>query len=229
MHLKKKLRKQPLEKPSMCICFSSHDTSGNAEACPRGVSLRPMHLTVQDVKFWLLFGLLKPNCPQAFLSIKIYYMFLNRRFLACQIPSAVCSALELLWCYYRSTFWHHNCCCPGMFLTTGFCCLGFLGLFLLVCLYFFCYTWFSGVCDSARGSWDGWTLQAQCSVGFSIQKWCVLPSSHTDMSMVEPLQSLGSFSSCSWHSSSHELQWHSSLSYVSFPPFFYFSFSVISW
>lgn len=75
----KNLRKHLLEKPSMCICFSSHDSSGNTEACPRGVSLRPMHLTVQDVKFWLLFGLLKPNCPQAFLSIKIYNMFLNRR------------------------------------------------------------------------------------------------------------------------------------------------------
>lgn len=99
----KNLREQPLENPSVYICFPSHDSSRNVEACPRGVSLSPMHLTVQDVKFWLLFGLLKPNCPQAFLTIKIYYMFLNRRFLACQIPSAIPSALELLQWNYRST------------------------------------------------------------------------------------------------------------------------------
>lgn len=217
------LREQPLENPSICICFPSHDSSRNVEACPRGVSLRPMHLTVQDVKFWLLFGLLKPNCPQAFLTIKIYYMFLNRRFLACQIPSAIPSALELLQWNYRSTSSITSVAILARSFLWVFVVWGFfwVGLFW-VCLYFCCYTWFSGICDSVRGLWDGWTSQAQCTVGFSIPRWCVPPPSHTDMAMVEPLQSLWSFSGCSWLSRSHELLWHSPLSCISFSPFLKF-------
>lgn len=88
----KNLRKQPLWKLPMCTCFPSHDSLGNVEACPRGVSLRPMPLTVQDVKSWLLFGLLKPNCPQAFLTIKMYYMFMNRRFLG--LPDSICNSFS---------------------------------------------------------------------------------------------------------------------------------------
>lgn len=95
----------------------------------------------------------------------------------------------------------------------GLFCFGFLSL----C--FFRYTWFNGVCDSTRGPWNGWISQAQCNVGFSIHKWCVPPSSHADVAMVEPLQSVWSFSGCSWLSSSHELQWCSPLSCVSFSPF----------
>lgn len=50
------------------------------------------------------------------------------------------------------------------------------------------------------------------------------PSSHPDMTMVEHLQPLFSFSGCSWLSSSRELQWQSPSSCVPFSPVFIFPF-----
>lgn len=80
----------------MCTCLPSPGTLRNVAVCLCVLETNAFVTAGCEILASVQFVVAK--LPADFLTIKIYYMFLNWRFLACQIPSPIYSALELLQC-----------------------------------------------------------------------------------------------------------------------------------